>query len=151
MTEENETTRLLPAHENGDSQVESTNCEPPNKDSNSDQLTRSGVTTVVLCCLFIILFEFADILRFTPSLHLLELGYCRRYYSKHNSGLIDSHGNIPERFCKLPEIQEDLASMRGWFGSIEGLIGKFRSIQSRQCTTDWYCRFCVGNRLRDVE
>jgi hypothetical protein len=87
--------------------------------------TPTNIATVVLCCLFIILFEIADILRFTPSLHLLELGYCRRYYSEHNPGLIDSVGSIPERFCKLQEIQEDLALMRGWFGSIEGLIGKF--------------------------
>jgi hypothetical protein len=125
MTEETETTSLLPVHENGNPRVESTNCEPTNKDSTPDQLTRSGFATVVLCCLFIILFEFADVLRFTPSLHLLELRYCRRYYSEHNPRLIDSAGNIPERFCKLQEIQEDLAAMRGWFGSIEGLIGKF--------------------------
>jgi hypothetical protein len=132
MTDDNETTSLLPAHANGGSRVESTNCEPTNKDGSSDQLTCSGRTTVVLCCLFIILFEFADILRFTPSLHLLELGYCRRHYSEHNPGLIDSVGDIPERFCKLREIQEDLASMKGWFGSIEGLIGRFLSIQSRR-------------------
>jgi hypothetical protein len=124
MTEENETTRLLSAHENGDSRVESNDCETTSKDSNSEQLTRSGIITVVLCCLFIILFEFADILRFTPSLHLLELGYCRRYYPEHDPGLIDSVGDIPERFCKLQEIQEDLAAMRGWFGFIEGLIGR---------------------------
>jgi hypothetical protein len=124
MTGDNETTRLLSAHEDGVPRVDRARSEPTTNDSNSEQLTRSGIITVVLCCLFIILFEFADILRFTPSLHLLELGYCRRYYSEHNPGLIDSVGNIPERFCKLQEIQEDLASMRGWFGSIEGLIGR---------------------------
>jgi hypothetical protein len=151
MTEDTETTSLLPANDDRSPSVKSTSYEPTNKDGNSDQLTRSGIMTVVLCCLFIILFEFADILRFTPSLHLLELAYCRRYYSEHNPGLIDPVGNIPERFCKLQEIQEDLASMRGWFGSIEGLIGRFRSVLSRQCTTNLPSRFCIGDPLRRVE
>ena len=80
--------------------------------------------TVVLCGLFIILFQFADILRFAPSLQLLELGYCRRYYLEHDPSLIDSVGHVPERFCKQREIQENLSAMRAWLGFIEGLVGR---------------------------
>ncbi|CAD0083635.1 unnamed protein product, partial [Aureobasidium vineae] len=122
MTETNETTSLLTAHECENGRVESHRHGTSHADSNSDQPVHSEKTTVVLCGLFIILFQFADILRFAPSLHLLELGYCRDYYHEHDPRLIDPVGQIPERFCKVREIQEDLSSIRAWLGFVEGLV-----------------------------
>lgn len=124
MTGTNETTSLLPAREGRARRIENHRRETTYTNSNPDQFTRSGKTTVILCGLFIILFQFADILRFAPSLQLLELGYCRRYYLEHDPRLIDSAGHIPERFCKLQEIQENLSLMRAWLGSVEGLVGR---------------------------
>lgn len=115
-----ETTSLLAAHdcENGMAPTDSTSGQP----------TDHGRRTVVLCGLFVILFQFADILRFAPTLHLLELGYCRNYYleHKHDPRLIDPSGHILERFCKVRQIQEDLSSIRAWLGFVEGLVGGFR-------------------------
>jgi hypothetical protein len=124
MTEANETTSLLTAHECRNQSVENHRREPTYIDGNSDQFTRSGKTTVMLCGLFTILFQFADILRFAPSLHLLELGYCRDYYLEHDPRSIEPIGHIPERFCKVQEIQENLSSMRAWLGFVEGLVGR---------------------------
>lgn len=129
MTESNDTTSLLPAHECRAQRIESHRRETTYTDGNTDQFTRSGKTTVMLCGLFIILFQFADILRFAPSLQLFELGYCRKYYLEHDPRLIDSAGRIPERFCKLQEIQEKLSLMRAWLGFVEGLVGRFSFVR----------------------
>ncbi|CAD0108002.1 unnamed protein product, partial [Aureobasidium uvarum] len=125
MTETNETTSLLTAHEREDGRDESHYRETTHTVSDSSQLTHSGNATVILCGLFILLFQFADILRFAPSLHLLELGYCRNYYLEHDPRSIDPVGHIPERLCKVREVQENLSSIRAWLGFVEGLVGFF--------------------------
>ena len=125
MTQTNETTTLLTAQECETGRVEDHCHEPTHPDSDS----HSGKTTVILCGLFVNLFQFADILRFAPSLQLFELGYCRKYYLEHDPRLIDSAGRIPERFCKLQEIQEKLSLMRAWLGFVEGLVGRFSFVR----------------------
>jgi hypothetical protein len=106
---------------------------------------------VILCGLFVILFQFADILRFAPSLHLLELGYCKNYYLEHDPRLIDSAGHIPERLCKLQEIQEDLSSIRAWLGFVEGLVGRLGLLYGYEHPIDCPRRPRIGDSLRHVE
>ncbi|THX20360.1 hypothetical protein D6C76_10545 [Aureobasidium pullulans] len=124
MTEPSETTSLIAVNGRRNESNESGCRHGTNHtDGNPDKFTYSGRTTVMLCGVFIIFFQFADILRFAPSLQLLELAYCRNYYSKHNPGLIDHAGHVPEHFCKLRDIQEHLSSTRAWLGFVEGLVG----------------------------
>jgi hypothetical protein len=124
MTEPSETTSLIAVNGRRNESNESGCRHGTNHtDGNPDKFTYSGRTTVMLCGVFIIFFQFADILRFAPSLQLLELAYCRNYYSKHNPGLIDHAGHVPEHFCKLRDIQEHLSSTRAWLGFVEGVVG----------------------------
>lgn len=95
-----------------------------NAEDDSEIFSRAGKLTIVLAGLFIIMFQFADILRFTPSMRLFELGYCRRYYAEHNPQVIDARGNISEHFCKVGEIQENLSMLKAWLGTLEGAVGK---------------------------
>lgn len=49
-----------------------------------------------------------------PLNRIIELRCCNDFYRQHDRSLFDSHGNIPERFCKIDEVQKKLA----WLGSL---------------------------------
>lgn len=54
---------------------------------------------------------------------MLEIGLCREYYQSRDPGVIGPGGIVPERFCKLRDIQSPLSRLRGFLGLLEGLPG----------------------------
>lgn len=78
---------------------------------------------IVLVGLLIVLLDFGDMLRTTPKIRLFELSICRRYYLAHDRSRIGPGGNVDESLCKVDEIQESLALVRGWLGLFEGVPG----------------------------
>jgi hypothetical protein len=59
-----------------------------------------------------------------PLNRVIELRYCQEYYQTHDPSVIDSHGNIPEKLCKLDSIQQQLAWMQGALDILHALCGK---------------------------
>ncbi|THZ13080.1 hypothetical protein D6C91_08075 [Aureobasidium pullulans] len=124
MTALTETTSLLPPRdtENEPANIHEAATRSLSKDA--DIFTRAGKLTILLAGIFTVMFRFADILRFAPSMRLFELGYCRQYYLKHNQGFIDAGGNVSEHLCKIGEVQEQLSLLKAWLGStLEGAVG----------------------------
>jgi hypothetical protein len=122
MSETDETAGLLAAY--ADQSIETSSTHVHNANDDTETFSRAGKMTVLLAGLFIIMFQFADILRFSPSMRLFELGFCRRYYAEHDPGLIDAGGNVPEHLCKVRDIQEDLSLLKAWLGTVEGAVGE---------------------------
>lgn len=61
------------------------------------------------------LLAFCEVVLVVPLIKLFEQSLCIFYYSTHDPpGMIDVGGAIPESFCKIVEIQSNLATIRGW-------------------------------------
>jgi hypothetical protein len=85
---------------------------------NKDEI-RALISTAV----FLILFTLADLLKYVAVVRLLELGVCREYQLRHNPSLVDDNGYVPEKLCKLAEIQQRLAHLRGYYSALDSVIG----------------------------
>lgn len=66
-----------------------------------------------------------------PLLRTCELGLCRRYYAAHDPSLIDSNGNVEERFCKISSVQQKVAYMMEILQMTPALCG--RAVLDSQC------------------
>lgn len=85
--------------------------------------TNDAIRTASLVAAFLILYAFADILKYISTVRLIELGVCREHYLKTNPSIIDHDGKIREHLCRLPGIQQRLASLRGSLAALEATVG----------------------------
>jgi hypothetical protein len=74
---------------------------------------------------FMLLFSaFATMVSAAPFLRIIEDIACRRYYGEHPSKEVKLRdGSIPEKFCKIPQVQELLAELRGIQALLSGIVG----------------------------
>jgi hypothetical protein len=79
--------------------------------------------TVYICGLLILTSDVPNFMSEAPRLRMLELGLCREYYAVHDPSVIGDNGGIPERLCKLPQIQSSVARMRGIMAMMEAIPG----------------------------
>lgn len=79
--------------------------------------------TVYICGLLILTSDVPGFMGEAPRLRMLELGLCREYYAVHDPSVIGDNGGIPERLCKLPQIQSSVAKMRGIMAMMEAIPG----------------------------
>lgn len=77
---------------------------------------------VYICGLFVLFVDFGSYFNSPSRLRMIEGATCRRFYRLENALLIDAQGEVPEKFCKLDPIQEELAFINGWKGSIDAFI-----------------------------
>lgn len=66
---------------------------------------------------------FFEIIINAPQLYLFEQSLCSSYYRIHDPNLIGHNGWIEESYCKLAEIQHQLATVRGWKSFFDTLPG----------------------------
>lgn len=83
----------------------------------------NAIHTASLAAAFLVLYAFADILKYISTVRLLELGICREHYLRNEPSFEDVYGNIPEYLCKLPSIQQRLAHLRGYLSALEAIVG----------------------------
>lgn len=69
---------------------------------------------VILAGLFSLVADFGGSLVDTPEIRLLEMAVCRDYYRTHDPDIIGPPpwSYVPEKHCKIKEIQRDLAYLR---------------------------------------
>jgi hypothetical protein len=79
----------------------------------------------ILALLFLLIFfiDFPPFTRAAPKMRLMELSLCREYYQKVDPSTIAPDGNVPEMKCKIPEIQTQLAEIKGYSGMLDGIPG----------------------------
>lgn len=84
---------------------------------------QDAIRALVSTTVFLALFTLADLLKYVAVVRLLELGVCREYHFKHDSSLVDDNGYVPEKLCKLAEIQQSLAHLRGYYSALDSVVG----------------------------
>jgi hypothetical protein len=100
----------------------------PSESSGDTKWDKTAIWTAVLTTTVLVLFAFADLLKYVSTIRLLELGLCREYYLENDPSLVDDNGNVSEDVCKLPEIQQSLAHLRGYMSALESTIGLLLTI-----------------------
>ncbi|KAH8821996.1 major facilitator superfamily domain-containing protein [Xylogone sp. PMI_703] len=85
--------------------------------------SKAAIRTVGSVAIFLILFAFADVLKYISTIRLIELGVCREYYLHNNPDLTNGNGDDEESLCKQPAIQQRLANLRGYLAALEAIPG----------------------------
>jgi hypothetical protein len=60
-----------------------------------------------------------------PMVRILESIACRQYFAVVDPSKIGANGYIPEDQCKLPEVQSELAAVKGYHMFFDGLLSMF--------------------------
>src|SRR5690242_5170635 len=61
----------------------------------------------------LILVHLSAVLYTLPLNRVIELRLCQDHYENHDPTLIPQHGTIPEKLCKIDEVQQRLAWLQG--------------------------------------
>lgn len=95
------------------------------------------------CLLIEFLTEFSNNVLTVPLVSLIERAICENYYNGHDQIALSSLGSVDEALCKIPEIQGELAKLRGWKALFETLSGMApapivipRAITEANCLSD---------------
>ncbi|KAF8537766.1 major facilitator superfamily domain-containing protein [Trichophaea hybrida] len=78
-----------------------------------------------LCAVLIVTLFIAVFLSAAPQLRLIESIICSNYYRENDRRIFNENGNIPEQYCKVDSIQEELAFLNGFqtlFSNIPGVL-----------------------------
>ena len=85
----------------------------------------SPISKITLYCMALhFLLAFFEMVLSAPLLSLFEQSLCVSYYATHDPSIIGHSGSVPEALCKLPEIQRDLATVRGWKSLFDTIPGQ---------------------------
>ncbi|OPB36050.1 hypothetical protein A0O28_0112160 [Trichoderma guizhouense] len=85
--------------------------------------SKVAIQNALLAATFLVLYAFADILRYISTVRLVELGICREHFLQSDPQSEEHYRNIPEHLCKLPSIQQRLAHLRGYLAALEAIVG----------------------------
>ena len=95
------------------------------------------------CLLIEFLTEFSNNVLTVPLVSLIERAVCENYYHEHDQIALSSLGPVDEVLCKIPEIQGEIAKLRGWKAFFETLAGMApapivipRAITTANCLSD---------------
>lgn len=57
-----------------------------------------------------------------PMFRIFESITCRKYYLQQDPGRIEADGQVKEEFCKVTEVQSEVAAVKGYFELFEGIL-----------------------------
>ncbi|KAF1366135.1 hypothetical protein EJ07DRAFT_161171 [Lizonia empirigonia] len=75
--------------------------------------SRKSKRSIQPLILLLILVHLSAVLYALPLNRVIELRLCQEHYERHDSGLIPQDGAIPEKLCKIDEVQRRLAWLQG--------------------------------------
>jgi hypothetical protein len=89
--------------------------------------------TILVLILFTL--EFGDELIQPGQLRTFESIYCRRYYETHDPSKIGSDGGdgVNEKYCKNSVIQGQVAMLKGWQVTLDGLGSEYFALFFDNC------------------
>lgn len=82
-------------------------------------------TLAKYCLLLEFLVEFSNNVLTVPIISLFENAICETYYHGHSQNVLGMSKSIDESLCKIPPVQAELATLRGWkafFETISGML-----------------------------
>lgn len=76
----------------------------------------SRTLIIVLILLYLVFLDLGYELIVPAQTRIFEKIYCRLYYEEHDPSLIgsDGKGGVDERWCKVTEVQGEVAMLKGW-------------------------------------
>lgn len=83
------------------------------------------VLLVALVFALVAIIDVGAFLAEPPRTRVYESNLCLIYYREHDPSVIGDDGNIPEKLCKVDEVQQKMAMIFGWqdmFDAIPGII-----------------------------
>lgn len=82
---------------------------------------------VTIAILWVLIIEFGDELINPAQTRVFESIYCQLYYREHDPGLIgsDGRGGVDEKWCKIPVVQGQVAMLKGWQNTLNGIGSEF--------------------------
>lgn len=60
-----------------------------------------------------------------PLVRIYESITCRKYFLQHDPGKVGPDGQVDEEFCKLKEVQSEVAAVKGYMEFFEGFLSMF--------------------------
>src|SRR5690606_13027283 len=79
--------------------------------------------TIFICAALVFLFSFSDNVTAAARIRVLEFAVCFDHLTP-RSPVLAGPASIPEQECKIPAIQQKLATLRAWLGALEALPSK---------------------------
>jgi hypothetical protein len=94
--------------------------------SSSSESKASPTFIITLIIFIIITLGCGDELIGPAQTRVYESIYCRRYYEIHDPSFIGSDGGdgVAEKFCKIPIVQGEVAMLKGWGITFDGIGSK---------------------------
>lgn len=89
------------------------------------QKKKPWVFLVTLALLLVAIIDVGAFLGEPPKTRIYETNICLSYYREHDPSVISPDGTIPEKLCKMDEVQQKLAMIFGWqdtFDAIPGIL-----------------------------
>ena len=83
----------------------------------------SQLRILTILFLYVLVLNFGFELILPAQTRVFEAIYCKAYYEKHEPGLIGSDGGdgIDEKWCKVGVIQGEVAMLKGWQVTFDGI------------------------------
>lgn len=86
------------------------------------------VRLVVLVFLLVSIIDVGGFLSDAPKTRVFEENICLVYYRQHDPSQIGSDGSVPEKLCKVDEVQQKLAMIFGWQDMFDAVPGIFLAV-----------------------
>lgn len=86
-------------------------------DDDAKKWSNEAIRTASLAITILILYAFADVLKYTATVQLIEVGVCREQYPN------TDNASPNNELCKSPPVQQQLAHLRGYLSALEAIVG----------------------------
>ena len=80
---------------------------------------------ILLIVGLIVAVDMPSVLQSSPTVRIIEDIYCRAYYQQNDPSKFGLGGTIEESFCKVDNVQAELAFLKGWMSFFNHLPGKY--------------------------
>lgn len=83
---------------------------------------------ITLLAVLVFLLGLSDNVTTAARIRVLEYAVCFEYFATRQPGTPGLAGPIQEGECKIPAVQQQLATLRAWLGALEALPSKTRQL-----------------------
>lgn len=83
---------------------------------------------ITLLAVLVFLLGLSDNVTTAARIRALEYAVCFEHFAPREPGIPGLAGPIQEGECKIPAVQQQLATLRAWLGALEALPSKTRQL-----------------------
>lgn len=90
--------------------------------------TKPWVIMVILAFALVAIIDMGAFLAEAPRTRVYEANICLSYYRETDPSVISADGSIPEKMCKIDEVQQKMAMIFGWQEMFDAIPSIFLAI-----------------------